>query len=356
MESFDLGAVLRGAQADVKLRPNDVLIISSITDLEPKGDFVISGEVANPGRYAFAEGTTVEDLIMLAGGLLEGASDAKIDISRRIVDPNATDIGGKIAKNFTIAISKGLAIDGGDKFVLEPNDVIDVRHSPAYIKQRRVKVSGEVPFEGMYTLGSRSERLSDIVKRAGGVSDYAYLKGAHLSRLLSEEEKVARDEALRLALSTAGADSISSANLLSSNTYPIGINLDMAIANPGSHYDIVLQDGDELVIPELVNTVKITGDVLYPNSVVYMPNKKLKYYIEQAGGYSDNANKGKAFVVYMNGHVEKGKNAVIEPGCQIIVPTKPTKDSANSIQKWLAIGTSAVSLGTMAASIVNLIK
>lgn len=356
VESFDLGAVLRGAQADVKLRPNDVLIISSITDLEPKGDFVISGEVANPGRYAFAEGTTVEDLIMLAGGLLEGASDAKIDISRRIVDPNATDIGGKIAKNFTIAISKGLAIDGGDKFVLEPNDVIDVRHSPAYIKQRRVKVSGEVPFEGMYTLGSRSERLSDLVKRAGGVSDYAYLKGAHLSRLLSEEEKVARDEALRLALSTAGADSISSANLLSSNTYPIGINLDMAIANPGSHYDIVLQDGDELVIPELVNTVKITGDVLYPNSVVYMPNKKLKYYIEQAGGYSDNANKGKAFVVYMNGHVEKGKNAVIEPGCQIIVPTKPTKDSANSIQKWLAIGTSAVSLGTMAASIVNLIK
>ena len=219
-------------------------------------------------------------------------------------------------------------------------------------------VSGfpEVPFEGLYTLSNRSERLSDLVKRAGGISDFAYIKGAHLTRKLTTEEKIARDESLRLALSSAGADSISTANLLTSDSYPIGINLDKALSNPGSAEDLVLQDGDELVIPELVNTVKITGDVLYPNSVVYMPNKKLKYYIEQAGGFGDHANKGKAFVVYMNGHVESGKKAVIEPGCQIIVPTKPQKDNANNIQKWLSIGTSAASLGTMAASIINLIK
>lgn len=356
VEALNLGAILDGTSQDVTLKPNDVLIVSSVQDLEPKGAFRILGEVAKPGSYAYAEGTTVEDLIMLAGGMLEGASDAKVDVSRRVVDPSATDIDGKIAQNFSITISKGLVLDGGDKFILEPNDIVDVRHSPAYVPQRRVRVSGEVPFEGLYTLSNRSERLSDLVKRAGGISDFAYIKGAHLTRKLTTEEKIARDESLRLALSSAGADSISTANLLTSDSYPIGINLDKALSNPGSAEDLVLQDGDELVIPELVNTVKITGDVLYPNSVVYMPNKKLKYYIEQAGGFGDHANKGKAFVVYMNGHVERGKNAVIEPGCQIIVPTKPQKDNANNIQKWLSIGTSAASLGTMAASIINLIK
>ena len=355
VEAFDLGAVIEGTKEDIVLRPNDVLVISSVRDIEPKGAFRITGEVARPGAYAYADSTTVEDLILLAGGLLEGASDAKVDISRRVVDPSATDIDGKIAKNFTIAISKGLVVDGGDKFMLEPNDIIDVRHSPAYIPQRRVTVTGEVPFEGQYTLGTRSERLSDLVKRAGGISDYAYIRGAHLTRRLSAEEKIARDESLRLALSSSGADSISTANLLTSDTYPIGINLEKAIANPGSADDLVLQDGDALIIPEMVNTVKISGEVLYPNSVVYVPNKRLKYYVSQAGGYSDDANKGKAFVIYMNGHVERGRNAIIEPGCQIIVPTKPQRDNANNIQKWLSIATSAGSLGTMAASIINLI-
>ena len=355
IESFDLGGILEGTKEDIVLRPNDVLVISSVRDIEPKGAFTITGEVSKPGRYAYADGTTVEDLILLAGGLLEGASDAKIDISRRVVDPSATDIDGKIAKNFTIAVSKGLVVDGGDKFVLEPNDVIDVRHSPAYVPQRRVTVSGEVPFEGQYTLGTRSERLSDLVKRAGGVSEYAYLRGAHLTRRLSAEEKIARDESLRLALASSGADSISMANLLTSDTYPIGIDLEKAITNPGSADDLVLQEGDQLIIPEMINTVKISGEVLYPNSVVYVPKKRLKYYIGQAGGYSDEANKSKAFVIYMNGHVERGRNAVIEPGCQIIVPTKPRRDDANNIQKWLSIATSAGSLGTMAASIINLI-
>ena len=145
------------------------------------------------------------------------------------------------------------------------------------------------------------------------------------------------------------------ANLLTSDTYPIGIDLEKAIANPGGADDLVLQEGDQLIIPEMINTVKISGEVLYPNSVVYVPKKRLKYYIGQAGGYSDEANKSKAFVIYMNGHVERGRNAVIEPGCQIIVPTKPQRDNANNIQKWLSIATSAGSLGTMAASIINLI-
>lgn len=354
VESFDLEAVMNGSQTDITLRPNDVLVISSVRDLEPKGNFTITGEVARPGSYAYADGMTVEDLIVQAGGLLEGASDAKVDISRRVVDPSATDIDGKIAQNFTISISKGLVVDGGNEFVLKPNDVIDVRHSPSYVPQRRVSITGEVPFEGSYTLGTRSERISDLVKRAGGVSEYAYLKGAHLTRKLSDEEKTARDESLRLAL--ASSDSITTASLLTSDSYPIGINLEKALAKPGSPDDLVLQEGDVLVISEMVNTVKITGDVLYPNSVVYVPKKRLKYYIDQAGGYGNRANKRRAFVVYMNGHVERGRNAVIEPGCQIIVPTKPSRNTANDVQKWLSIGTSAASLGTMAASILSLIK
>ena len=356
VESFDLEAVMQGKIADIALKPNDVLVVSSVLDLDPKGAFSIFGEVAKPGQYEYVEGTTVEDLIVLAGGLLEGASDVKVDVSRRVVDPMAKEIDSQTAQIFSITISNGLVVNGDDKFILEPNDVVDVRHSPVYMSQRRVKISGEVPFEGEYTLETRTERLSDLVRRAGGVSEFAYLKGAHLSRKLTKEDKIARDEALRLALASAGADSISTTNLLSSDTYPIGINLEKAIANPKSADDLVLQNGDELIIPELINTVKITGDVLYPNSVVYMPKKSVRYYIEQAGGYGDHANKKKAFVVYMNGHVEKGRRAKIEPGCQIIVPTKPEKDTANNIQKWLAIGTSAASLGTMAAAIINLIK
>ena len=212
-----------------------------------------------------------------------------------------------------------------------------------------------MPFEGGYTLTRRNERLSDLVKRAGGVSEFAYLRGAHLSRIMSDDEKSARDELLRLAKASSGNDSIAINKVLASDRYNVGIELDKALANPGSFADLVLKDGDQLVIPEMVNTVKISGEVLFPNTVVFDPNKKPKYYIDQAGGYSNSANKGSIFVVYMNGTVARGKKAKIEPGCHIIVPSKQ-KGKGLSVAEWLAIGTTAASLGTMGATISNLIK
>lgn len=352
---INLGKLINGTAPDVRLQKNDVLVVASKEEIARLGDLVIAGEVKYPGEYPFAYNMTVEDLIMQAGGLNEGASYATVDISRRINDPNSQIMGNELSENFKMTIKDGLIVDGTPGFELQPNDIVDIRRSPNYIPQRRVRIEGEVPFEGLYSLSKRTERLSDLVKRAGGVSKFAYLRGAHLTRKMSDAEIAARDEVLRLAKSSEGNDSISATKVMLSDTYKVGIELDKALKNPGGIDDLVLKDGDVLVIPELVNTVKISGDVLYPNSVIYTPGKKLKYYVEQAGGYGNTAHKGRAFVVYMNGRVAKGKNAVIEPGCHIIVPSKQ-KGQGLSVAEWLAIGTTAASLGTMGATISTLIK
>lgn len=352
---INLASIMAGTDADIELKKNDILMISSIHDIEPKGDVQILGEVQIPGYYTYGEHMTVEDLIVQAGGFAPGASEVRINVSRRIIDPNATTLGEMISQDYILEAKNGLVVDSNKGFELEPYDIVDVRRSPGYVPQRRVTIAGEVPFTGSYTLEKRSERMSDLVKRAGGISRYAYPKGAHLQRRLSEDEIAARDEAIKLARQSAGSDSISVEKIMTSDFYKIGIDLEAALANPGGPEDVVLQDGDRLFVPELVNTVRIQGDVLFPNTVVYTPGKKLKYYVNQAGGYGTQANKGKAFVVYMNGTVAKGKNAKIEPGCQIIVPSKQ-KGNKISLAEWLAIGTSAASLGTTAAAITNLVK
>ncbi|MDE6643939.1 MAG: SLBB domain-containing protein [Muribaculaceae bacterium] len=349
----NLGGILKGTVPDVQLQKNDVLIISSVDELEPKEDVTIEGEVNRPGEYPFAKGMTIEDLIVQAGGMKEGASIVKVDISRRLKSDDAMTISEKIGKNFTMKVKDGLIVDGEKGFELEPGDIVDIRRSPGYVEQRRVKISGEVPFEGQYSLGKRTERISDLVNRAGGVSQFAYLKGAHLTRQLTEDEKIARDETLSLA--RMSGDSIASNKLIVSDTYTVGIDLDKALSNPGGPEDLVLMEGDELVIPELVNTVKISGEVLFPNTVIYTPGKKYKYYVNQAGGWGNTANKSRAFVVYMNGQVARADKAVIEPGCQIIVPAKEKKEGM-SVAQWMAIGSSAASLGTMAATIASVIK
>lgn len=350
---INLAGILNGTAPDVDLQKNDVLIISSIDELDPKEDVTIEGEVNRPGEYPFAQGMTIEDLIVQAGGMKEGASIVKVDISRRLKSEDATVLSEKIGKNFTMKVKDGLIVDGDKGFELESGDIVDIRRSPGYVEQRRVKISGEVPFEGQYSLGKRTERISDLVDRAGGVSKFAYLRGAHLTRQLTEDEKIARDETLNLA--RMSGDSISSNKLIVSDTYTVGIDLEKALSNPGGPEDLVLMEGDELVIPELVNTVKISGEVLFPNTVIFTPGKKYKYYVNQAGGWGDMANKSRAFVVYMNGQVARADKAVIEPGCQIIVPAKVKKEGM-SVAQWMAIGSSAASLGTMAATIASVIK
>lgn len=357
--ALDLKDILEGRAKDVTLKRNDVLVISSIHELEERGALSIGGQVARPGSYPFAANTTLEDLIFQAGGLLEGASTARVDISRRIVDPTSTQQTQQISEIYTVSIENGLALNSGKGFKLMPYDHVEVRKSPGYNAQESVSVRGEVLFDGSYVLQKRNERLTDIIKRAGGILDKAYIKGAYLTRRLSEDELASRREVLRLAMANSGpgmGDSIALSKINVSPTYNVGINLEKAIQNPGSHYDVVLQPGDALFIPEQQSTVKIAGDVMFPNTVVYEPGKKLSYYIDQAGGYGQRARKNKAFIVYLNGTVAKAKRGTpIEPGCQIIVPSKP--DTSNTDwTKILTLATSFSSVAALGATITNIFK
>ncbi len=356
--SLDLAALLAGRVPDVPLQREDVLAIPSILELEAKGAFTISGEVTRPGIYPYAENTTLEDLLVQAGGLLESASTAKVEVSRRIREPGSVVSGKGLSKVYTFSVKEGYVLEGASGFVLEPFDIVEVRRSPGYQVQRRVTIAGEAVFAGGYTLVEKNERLSDLVRRAGGLTPDAYVKGGRLIRQMNEEERAQRQAALDMALMNAGSDSISVAKLRLSDRYTIGIELDKALANPGSDYDVVLREGDYLYIPEYISTVKITGEVQYPNTVTYLSGRGISYYVNQAGGYGKMAKKRRAYVVHMNGTVSRlkrwGRNR-IEPGSQIIVPSKKERKGLN-IAEIMSLTTSAASIGTMAATIANLTK
>jgi protein involved in polysaccharide export with SLBB domain len=233
-----------------------------------------------------------------------------------------------------------------------------VRRSPVSVIPFRVRVEGEIAFEGSYTLEQKNQRLSDVVKAAGGVIPGAYVRGARLIRTMNEDELARRDELIKMAKQSAAADakdSLSLEQLALETTYSVGIHLDEALANPGCDEDVELMEGDRLVIPRYNRTVKISGDVLKPNTVALKEKKGYKYYIEQAGGYARRARKSHTYILYQNGTIAKASKGDIEPGCEIIVPTKGPKDNTN-LQQWLSIGTSAASLATMFVSIANMLK
>ena len=355
---INLKDIMAGRVADIELKRNDMLVISSINELDDRGDVTIRGLVANPAAYPYADNMTLEDLILQAGGLLQGASTARVDIARRIIDPESLAPTEQLAQTFTVSIEGGLEKGHQQEFVLRPYDEVYVRRSPGYSEQEQVTVTGEVLFPGDYASEVRNERVSSFVRRAGNIIEGAYIKGAQLTRKLSEEEYKMRQETLRIAQQNQSGqgDSIAMSKIEISDRYSVGIDLEKALANPGSTYDLVLKEGDQLYIPELQSTVKIAGDVMFPNTVVYVPGKKLKYYVEQAGGYGQQAKKNKAFIVYMNGSVAQAKkNTEIEPGCQIIVPSKPA-NSGTDWTKIMALATSVGSVATMAATVANLFK
>lgn len=355
----DLAAIEAGLDPDITLSKNDIIEVASVQELVEKGDFTITGMVPNPGPYSYMKNTSVEDLILRAGGLREGASTARVDISRRIVDPSATYETSQIAQTFTVDIVGGLGTNANAarEFILKPYDRVTVRTSPGYGIQKEVTVNGQILFAGPYTLQKRNERLSDLVARAGGVVDGAYLKGAYLKRKLSEDERQARENVLRIAMQNQeGNDSISRTKIEVADVYNVGIDLVAALAKPGSTQDLVLQEGDALYIPEEQSTVKISGDVMYPNTVVFEPGKKVSYYINEAGGYGNRAKKSKCFIVYMNGHVAKvGRNTVVEPGAHIIVPSKE-QSQGFGWDKVLTFVSGFGSVATMAATITSLFK
>ena len=355
--SIDLKGIMEGTSADVPLENEDILFIPTMAEHQNLRTLTIDGEVIFPGVYEYAEKMTVEDLILQAGGLTDKASTAKVDVARRMIDPTATTSTMDIAKTFSFSINPGFEFDGDKSFTLEPFDVVSVRRSPVSAEPFTVRVEGEIAFQGSYTLQQKNQRLSDVVKEAGGIIPGAYVRGARLIRTMNEDERARMQDVIAMARQSASdaKDSISLEQLALETTYTVGIHLDEAIANPGCDEDIELQDGDRLIIPRYNRTIRISGDVQKPNTVAFKDKKNYKYYIEQAGGFGRRARKSQTYIVYQNGTIAKASKGDIEPGCEIIVPTKGPKDNS-TLTQWLGIGTSMASLATMFVSIANLIK
>lgn len=352
----DIEGILKGTSPDIALQKNDILYIPSIHDLQDMGKVTISGEVNKPGRYTYADHMSLEDLVITAGGLKESASLVRVDVSRRIRDPKGTTEPDMIGQNFSFGLKDGFVVDGEAGFELQPYDQVFVRRSPSYNEQVSVTVDGEVLYRGEYTLSTKSERLSSLIQRAGGVSRYAYVRGAKLRRVANEEELRRMEDVVKMVRREIGETLATSLGLKVDSTFTVGIDLEAALANPGSDADLVLREGDVLTVPEYNNTVKVNGAVMMPNTVSYAKGKSVKYYLNQAGGYSANAKKSQKFIIYMNGHVAEVKGSgkkQIEPGCEIVVPNKTKKLNFATV---VSNATSFASLATMLASLATMMK
>ncbi|WP_270439117.1 SLBB domain-containing protein [Bacteroides bouchesdurhonensis] len=353
----DIKSIMDGTSPNIALQKNDILYIPSIHDLSDRGNITVHGEVAKPDSYPYADNMTLEDLIIQAGGLREAASTVRVDVTRRIKNPRSTADNDTIGQMFSFSLKDGFVIDGQPGFVLQPYDEVYVRRSPGYQAQQNVGIEGEILFGGTYALTSREERLSDLVNKAGGATNYAYLRGAKLTRIANASEKKRMANVVRLMRRQLGEAMIDSLGIDVEDTFTVGIDLEKALRNPKSSSNIVLREGDVISIPKNTNTVTINGAVMVPNTVSYSEGKNIDYYLNQAGGYSDNAKKSKKFIVYMNGEVTRVKGngkKQIEPGCEIIVPSKSKKRT--NVGEILGYATSFSSLGMMIASIANLIK
>lgn len=355
--SVDVQGILAGTVPDIPLKNEDVLFIPTQAELRSERTYTITGEVMSPGTYEYADNTSVEDLIMQAGGLTDAASTAKVDVSRRIRDPKATTTTREIAQTFSFALKDGFVVDGNKGFVLQPYDVVHVRRSPGYVTPQNVTIKGEVNFPGVQTMNMKNMRLSDVLAMAGGVTENAYMRGARLVRVKTQEEKErTKDVLTALKRNMSERDSVAMENLDLENTYVVGIELDKAMADKGGEYDIILREGDVITVPEYNATVKVSGDVMFPNTVSFVGDKGYKWYVNKAGGFGLRAKKHKTFVVYTNGTVAQvGHGAKIEPGCEIVVPSKRKREGLNFAQ-MLSAGTSLASLAAVIASIVSITK
>lgn len=365
----DVEGILDGTVPDIPIQNNDVLFIPTKQEMMEEQTITIHGEVQYPGIYRYADNETLEDFVLQAGGLKQTASTVKVDVSRRIVNPKALTTDSVIARTYTFALKDGFVIDGTPGFKLMPFDEVYVRKSPGYYKQQNVVVEGEVMFSGTYTFSKKNQRLSDLIKSAGGVNDRGYVAGARLERKVNESERARMEAVLKKAKEEAEQMEIEAAkenkkiDLKDSEKikkfeipefYSVGIELDKALANPGCDADIVLREGDKIIVPQYNGTVKINGAVMYPNTVGFQKGKKAKYYINQAGGFSEKAKKSQTYIVYMNGTIAKvSQNAKPKPGCEIVVPEKEINKM--TIAEKMTIGTSVASIATMIATLANIL-
>ncbi len=370
--AVDVKGLLDGSAPDVPLKKNDVLFIPSMQDYVTEQTIKIDGEVVYPGTYQYADNTTLEDIVLQAGGLTTSASTTKVDVFRRVYDPKSLSTSDVISETYSFALKDGFVVEGEQGFVLQPFDEVVVRKSPTFTEMQTVQVTGSVNFEGSYSLTNKNYRLSDLIKAAGGLTDLAYAKGARLERKMTDEERQQNETSLRTSqialyeeamegeknFDLEKADTLLNMKLDLSTTSGVAIDLEAALANPGGTEDVTLRDGDKLIVPQYISTVKITGDVMYPITMNFKKGESLNYYIKRAGGYGDNARKSRVYAIYMNGSVEllshHSKDAV-QPGCQIVVPSKKNKNKMTTAE-YAAMGTSAASIATMMVTIANILK
>ena len=375
--SVDIAGIMSGKVADIPLKENDVLFIPTRQDKMIERTITIRGEVNYPGTYKYADNETIEDFVLQAGGLTDKASVVKVNVSRRVNNPKALRPDSIIAKSFELTLKDGFVIDGTPGFTLMPFDEVFVRKNPSYTEQQNVSIEGEVVFQGAYTMTKRPSRLSDLYHMAGGATDHAYIKGARLLRrtnqterdlmyaIYKKERENQQKNLLQLAASSnngsaiqQSAESAKNAELEKFNIpdeYPVGIDLAEALKNPGSDEDLVLREGDRLIVPQYDGTVKINGAVMFANTVAYVKGKRASYYIDEAGGFASDAVKSKAYVIYMNGKVAKvSHGARIYPGCEIVVPSKLKRKM--SVAETMSLGSSMSSIAAMIATIANMTK
>ncbi len=355
--AVDVDGIMKGTVPDIALKPNDVLFIPTKQEMMEEQTITIHGEVQYPGVYKYADNETLEDFVLQAGGLKQTASMVKVDVARRVSNPKAFQTDSIIARTYSFSLKDGFVIDGEPGFTLMPFDEVYVRKSPGFYQQQNVVVEGEVMFSGTYTLERKNQRLSDIIKAAGGVNDRAYTKGARLERRFTPEERMRTESLLKMAKTQSGSkDTIDVKKIDIGDVYYVGIELDKALAQPGCDEDVVLREGDRLIVPQYTSTVKISGDVMYPNTVGYQKGKKAGYYIDQAGGWGNRAKKSHTFIIYMNGKVARvAHNAKPEPGCEIFVPSKAERDP-RMLAQTLSIASSVASFATIIATLANIIK
>lgn len=374
--SVDLVGIMNGTTPDIPLQENDVLFVPTKTENIEQRTITIRGEVQFPGVYKYADNETIEDFVLQAGGLTDKASTVNVSVSRRVTDPKALAPDSVIAKLYTLSLKDGFVVDGEPGFTLMPFDEVYIRKSPAYMEQKNVSVEGEVMFAGTYTLSANNTRLSDLYKKSGGTNGLGYIRGARLMRRATEAEKQRMRTALQmemeqqqknilqLAASSNGAnlqqaaEGAKNANLSKFNVpdeYPVGIDLELAIKNPGGDADMVLREGDRLIVPQYNGTVKVNGAVMYANTVAFEKGKRASYYIDQAGGYAGDAVKSRAYIIYMNGKVAKlSHGAKVQPGCEIVVPAKLKRKM--SVAETMSLGSSLSSIAAMIATISNMTK
>lgn len=374
--SVDLVGIMNGTTPDIPLQENDVLFVPTKTESIEQRTITIRGEVQFPGVYKYADNETIEDFVLQAGGLTDKASTVNVSVSRRVTDPKALAPDSVIAKLYTLSLKDGFVVDGEQGFTLMPFDEVYIRKSPAYMEQKNVSVEGEVMFAGTYTLSANNTRLSDLYRKSGGTNGLGYIRGARLLRRATEAEKQRMRTALQmemeqqqknilqLAASSNGsnlqqaAEGAKNANLSRFNVpdeYPVGIDLELAIKNPGSDADMVLREGDRLIVPQYNGTVKVNGAVMYANTVAFEKGKRASYYIDQAGGYAGDAVKSRAYIIYMNGKVAKlSHGAKVQPGCEIVIPAKLKRKM--SVAETMSLGSSLSSIAAMIATISNMTK